>query len=120
MEINITDFVKNANTETYCNSIVNSGLKNIGEITWNNAKTETKYSYVTEDNKNKFIAYFDEFGCWDDLEIWSISELNGLFIQFISGDLQEYEFEIQENIPEDERKGTIYIQEEEYYFTLGF
>jgi hypothetical protein len=118
MEIAITDFIKNEDLTNYCNSIANSGLQNIGEITWNNAKNQSDFIFVTEENKDKFIEYFDKFGAWDDLETWSLIELNGLFIQFVSGDWDEYEFYKKENDLES-GPGNIYESGEQIYFDLA-
>jgi len=95
MELKITEFFndfKNGNDDTtnYQNSIANSGMKNIGEITWNNAKESTTH-FVTEENKQEVIDYFDAFGAWDDLAEWPTSELNGLLIQDIVSNIQDLE-----------------------------
>jgi len=122
MEINVTKFVKRADAALYSNSIAKSGLNNIGQITWNKAKT-SKYSFVTEENRQVFIDYFDEYGAWDDLEDWPINELNGLFIQELSSQLNELEmFDTYEEFEEsDQVQHNIFkTDENEYYFYVGF
>jgi len=88
MEIDITSFYEKEDTTEFSNSIANSGLKDIGEITWQKSQN-TSYEFVTDENKKEFVSYFKEFGAWDDLEEWSIEKLNTLFIQTISGDINE-------------------------------
>jgi len=119
MEINITDFILNSDKKSYSNSIANSGLDNIGAITWDNAKNETKYNYVTEVNKDSFIKYFDMFSAWEDFETWPINELNGLFLQFISGDYEEYIF-YKDNNDLDNLPSHLFESGDNWYYSLDF
>lgn len=88
MEIDITEFYNNADTREYSNSVANSGMANIGEITWNNAQ-KTKYSFINVKNSNPFLAYLWECGMGDDIFKSTVHEANALFIQCISSDIQE-------------------------------
>jgi hypothetical protein len=95
MELKITDFFnnfKNGNDDTtnYQNSIAVSGMKDIGKITWDNAKSSPIH-FVTEENKQEVIDYFDAFGAWDDLAEWPVKELNALLIQDIVSNIQDLE-----------------------------
>lgn len=89
MELNITAFFNEINPRDYSNSIMESGLKDIAQITWNNAKN-SYFSLVTESNREEVIAHFKEYGAWDNLDDWSINELNALLIQDISADINEF------------------------------
>lgn len=120
-EINITEFYNQENAKDYCNSIANSGLQNIGQITWNNAK-ECNHTFVTEENKQTFIDYFAEFGAWEDLEDWPINELNALVIQELSHSIDERSmFDSWEEYEDsDQVSHNLFYHESEnkYYFTL--
>lgn len=89
-ELDITEFFNTVTPEQFSNSIANSGLDNIGSITWNNAREEAQENPLfSECNRKAVIKFFDGFGAWDDLEEWPIEDLNALLIQMISGDIQE-------------------------------
>ena len=90
MEINITDFFENARPKHYSASCHELGDK-AADITWTRAM-ESPYNYIdTEGKRAEFRAYVKTFGDWDQTEIdaWSHTELNALFIQLISGDMRE-------------------------------
>lgn len=118
MEIKITEFMKNENSYEFSNSIANSGNQTIGKETWGNAKN-CDYEFVTEENRNEFLDYFLDFGAWEKEEIDSILELNSLFIQYISGDIQQYEYEEENKIPDDSRESNIFKSGTDFYFYLG-
>jgi len=89
MELDITDFFNTEEPQQYSASVAEIG-NNAGKVTWDNA-LECSRNFVTEENKAEFISFFDGFGAWDDLEDWPINELNALVIQYISGDIREFE-----------------------------
>jgi len=92
MELNITDFYRNARTLDYQNSVFNSGLQNIGEITWNRAKRDSgKYAFATKENRERLIEWLDGFGAWEreEMNAWTLRELNALMIQFVSAWIQD-------------------------------
>ena len=94
MELNITDFFYKARTLDYQNSIANSGLSNIGEITWNKAKRDAKkYAFATDENRECLIDWLEGFGAWEreEMNAWTLKELNALMIQFVAGWVQEKE-----------------------------
>jgi hypothetical protein len=93
MEIDITDFVRDADPFEYSASVAERG-QNAGPETWQNAKDAAPgYQFITEDSRNEFERWIREFGAWDREEIaaWSLAECNALLIQFISGNLREME-----------------------------
>lgn len=94
MELDITDFVRNAETHSFSASRMELG-DNAGQITWNNAVTEaaSNTQWITADSRDEFESWVGDFGAWDDDEIkaWSLDECNALLIQYISGDLNELE-----------------------------
>ena len=93
MEIDITDFVRNAQTHDFSASVAELG-SNAGRITWNNALREAETTrFIDSESRDKFEAWVREFGAWDASEIadWSLEECNALLIQYISGDLNELE-----------------------------
>ena len=93
MEINITEFVRNAETHDFSASAAEMG-QNAGKITWNNAVQEAASTqFITAESRDAFESWAREFGAWDREEIaaWSLDECNALLIQYISGDLNELE-----------------------------
>jgi hypothetical protein len=123
MEINVTEFVKNENPVQFQQSIAESGLQNISQITWDNAK-ESEWEFVNEDNKQDVIDHFAEYGAWDDLEEWSINELNALLIQDISASIREWECydsyeEIEQAMEDGQISSRLYQSSDEYYFYIG-
>lgn len=93
MEIDITDFVRTAETHDLSGSVAELG-KDAGKITWNNAVREAATTQlITESGRDEFESWVRAFGAWDRAEIaaWSLDECNALLIQYISGDLNELE-----------------------------
>ena len=93
MDINITRFFETAETHDFSNSVANTGLTDIGKITWLNAKDEAQRTplLTTEDELDAMRAFARASGGWDQDEVaaWSADEVNALFIQWISGDMNE-------------------------------
>jgi hypothetical protein len=93
MEIDITDFVSEADPFAFSASAAELGA-NAGKITWNNAKQEAQSTqWISNDTRGEFESWVRDFGAWDAEEIaaWSLDDCNALLIQFISGDLRELE-----------------------------
>lgn len=93
MELDITAWVARFGDEPerFSDSIANSGLQNIGQITWRNAVAAAdECMLVTNDNRDALVEHFAEYGAWtrDELEAHSDAELNALLLQFIAGDYQ--------------------------------
>jgi len=95
MELNITTLVNGIEPTDFSNSIANSGLQNIGEITWRNACEyfEDHDLLVGSENREDLEDWIRDFGAWDRDEIkgWTDIEINALLLQFIAGDLSEYQ-----------------------------
>ncbi len=93
MEIDITDFVRTAETHEFSASRAELG-DNAGKITWANAVAEAGNTrWITDETRDEFEAWVKEFGAWsrDEIKAWSLDECNALLIQFISDDLNELE-----------------------------
>ena len=93
MEINITHFVRTAETHELSGSVAELG-KDAAKITWNNAVREAASTQlISQDDRDEFERWVREFGAWDhdEIEAWSLDECNALLIQYISGDLNELE-----------------------------
>ena len=93
MEIDITAFVRTAETHELSGSVAELG-QDAGKITWNNAVREAASTQlIKQDDRDEFESWVREFGAWDREEIaaWSLDECNALLIQYISGDLNELE-----------------------------
>lgn len=88
MEIDITDFYNNADTRQFSNSIANSGQANIGRITWENAQKSDYIFIDTEEKRAALLKHLEDAGMED---VWKhdMRDANALFIQLVSGDIQE-------------------------------
>lgn len=94
MEINITQFFTNQDAGEYSGSRMELG-DNAARITWNNSLEAAKDTplLATEEALQEMRDYARSTGGWNAEEIaaWSDTELNALFIQFVSGDMREME-----------------------------
>lgn len=92
MEIDITDFVNNADPFEFSASVAERG-KNAGRETWANAKRDAAATplLTTPEQLDALRDHARGFGAWDGEEIaaWSDDECSALFIQMISGDMRE-------------------------------
>lgn len=122
----IINSLRDHDLDMYSDSIANSGRENIGKITWENA-LECEENFITEENKQEIRDHFASYGAWEEEEIsaWSDTELNALLIQFISGDLKEWE-EAQELSKDDLKEweqnqgGRIYLgTDNNLYYYIG-
>ena len=94
MEINVTKIVnaiKEDETQ-FSASVFETGLSDIGKITYQNACKFSK-QFTFGENKEELKEWLGGFGAWDEEEIngWTDQELIGLFIQFVSDDYRELE-----------------------------
>jgi hypothetical protein len=93
MEIDITDFVRTAETHELSASVAEMG-ENAGKITWNNALREASIvQLIDADHRDAFESWAREFGAWerDEIAAWSLDECNALLLQYIAGDLNTLE-----------------------------
>ena len=92
MEINITEFFNSIEPHYYSASRAELG-DNAGAITWNNAldRAEDADLLDNEEKVDAFKQFVSESGgwTWDEINALSHTELNALFIQWISGDMRE-------------------------------
>ena len=92
MEIDITDFVTDADAFEFSASRIERG-DNAGPETWANAKAEAA-AWPMLDTEDKLDAMRDwarASGGWDAKEraAFDATDLNALFIQLVSGDMRE-------------------------------
>jgi hypothetical protein len=91
MEIEITTLLE-MNCFTLSHSIAEGG-QNAGQNTWNASKKEAENTRLlnTPEKLQAMRDFAGESGGWTDEEIaeWSDNELNGLFLQWIAGDVRE-------------------------------
>jgi len=92
MELNITEFFNNSNAFDYSASIAEMG-DNVGIATWQNACNADFVLLSNDDECESFRQYIKGFGAWSDEEIaaWDNNELNALCIQFVSGEIRQFE-----------------------------
>jgi len=96
-EIDITDIItsESFHTRELSNSIANSGMQNIGQVTWSNANERAKEELIQKAFKDieteDLIDHFLEFGAWTREELMKDGRTGmiALTMQFIAGDLQE-------------------------------
>ncbi len=122
MELEITDVFENIEACTLSASRNELG-DHAGEITWNNA-LNCEYTLLTDANRQEVIDYFLEFGAWDNEELTGMSnnELNALLLQFIAGDIREYEGfnSFEEYDTSDQTSGRLFIgDDKKVYFHIG-
>lgn len=106
MELDITTLVEDhlAGHDTarrFSDSIANSGLQNIGEITWQNALLATEYHPIRSlEQLEDARDWLGEFGCWTRKELRNMSanEINALMLQFIASELQAEDWRTRGNI----------------------
>lgn len=111
MDINITRFYNEAAPMDYSASIAEIG-QDAGPSTWRAACEDAPdYNMLdTDDKRDEFRKYVKGFGAWTDDEIaaWDTTQLNALFIQFVSGDMRNNEAE------------RIYVgDDKQIYYTIG-
>ncbi len=92
MEINITRFFAEACPMDYSASVAEIG-QDAGPATWQAALDDAP-DYMPLDTPDKidaFKSYVAGFGAWSPEEInaWSGTKVNALFIQLVSGDIRE-------------------------------
>lgn len=92
MEINITHFFKNANTNYYSGSIATHG-PNVGPSTWRAAVSAfDEYPLINSDEERAALRkHLSTFGDWGDHEINALgdAELNAMLVQLVSMDVNE-------------------------------
>ena len=92
MEIDITDFFRNAETWDYSGSVATHG-QNAAKSTWRAAMggAHDWPLLSTPEQLEAFRDHMRGYGAWDSEEIqsWTIDECNALFIQLIAGDMRE-------------------------------
>jgi hypothetical protein len=128
MEIDITPYMTQYDCRQYANSVAESGMQNIGRITWDNAMRHVSADHiVTGDQLEHTRDWLAEFGAWSEEELAEMSdqEINALLIQFIAGDVREIEayddWEDYEQAADDGQvSGRIYRGDDgKFYFYVG-
>lgn len=96
MDLDITEFFKNANAFDYSASASELGL-NAGRITWDHAVEGSKEYMIldSEEKREAFRSHVKGYGAWSEEKIrgWSDCELNALLLQFIAGDIRQSELD---------------------------
>jgi hypothetical protein len=91
VNFDLTPYLLNADPSEFSASMAERG-KNAGSETWENslnAATTAQPPIVHADNRSAAIAYFREFGAWEDLDTWSNENLADLCLQYAMGDFRE-------------------------------
>jgi hypothetical protein len=101
LEIDCSYWIDNYDLSDFSNSIANSGDRNIGRHTWENACEAILDGYKSKDASRQIITstasrricinYFREFGAWSKPELNAMTniELSALALQYISGNYRE-------------------------------
>lgn len=94
MEINITKFFNDCDAFDFASSQYERG-ENAGQETWNNAvsQADSEPLLTTPEQLQAMRDYARESGGWtaDEIAEWTDTEVNALFIQFVSGDMRQIE-----------------------------
>ena len=92
MEIDITEFFNNSEPFEFSASVMERG-KNAGAETWRNACDEGERAplLTTPEQLEALRDHMRGYGAWsrEEINAWSSTECNALFIQLISGDMRE-------------------------------
>jgi hypothetical protein len=92
MEIDITRIVTKEDCSEFSASIAETGLQNIGKITWENAcKHAASAPLCTFEQQDNLREYLAGFGAWDreELDAMSDTETNALLLQFVASAVRE-------------------------------
>ncbi len=90
-EINITRFFTQACAKDYSASCAEIG-QNAGPDTWRAAMDDADdYAYINDATREAFKAFVLSSGGWNETEVnaFTDTELNALFLQWIAGDKRE-------------------------------
>ena len=89
MEIDITHFVRTAETHELSGSVAELG-QDAGKITWNNAVREAATTQlISQDDRDEFERWVREFGAWDRAEYERADDMPRHF--HIISELQHYD-----------------------------
>lgn len=126
MEIDVTE-VMSHDLRSYFDSIANSGLSNIAEVTWRNACAAVgrlESPLVTVAQQGELRAWLLDFGAWDEEEIGSMSdiEMQALLLQFVASEGIEYLEAEEEDCLEEWAESfgcRLYEYDGNWYFLVG-
>ena len=92
MEINITRFYNEVCPKDYAASVAEIGA-NADQDTWEAAKEDAGFFQFldTQEKVDAFKAFVLESGGWsqDEIDAWTVRDLNALFLQWVAGDIRE-------------------------------
>ena len=116
MELNITKFMNYCRPSRYSGSVAELG-KNAGKITWQNSLDCPATLITNEEEAQALKGHLRGFGAWEDEEIeaWTMKELNALMVQLVAGDLREGDQDGRIIYPED----TTEPEKGQFYYYLG-
>ena len=123
MEVKITHLM-DLDCCQFSDSIANSGLDNIGKITWDKAMSYAEDPLVTPEQQTDLRDWIAEFGAWtrDEIRDMSDNETNALLLQFVAGEIRERESaENHGDLDQWEENfgGRIYKSGSDWYYYVG-
>ena len=104
LELNVTTLVNEVDCADFASSIAESGNKDIGKVTWENALSYVSDEpLVTGDDVDTVRDWLRGFGAWtgEELDAMSDREINAMLLQFVAGDIREMERFIDGHEPDD-------------------
>lgn len=128
MLIDVTKYVTEIDCSLFSSSIHESGLQNIGEITFNNALNHVVAieGILKPGQMDEGADYLVSTGGWTQKEIesWGDDEINAVVLQFIAGAVREYEKfetyeEYQEAAEEGRASGNLWRNDATWTYYLG-
>lgn len=94
MEIDVTEFFRNAGMIDYSASAMEIG-QDAGRVTWEAACDDSEQFLMldTDEKREAFRDHIKGFGAWtqQEIESWDDTELNALCMQMVAGDVREAE-----------------------------
>lgn len=126
MEIDVTAIIEGHELTDYSDSIANSGLQNIGQITWRNAVNACAAMddpLVTSEQQSELREWIADFGAWSRQEIEEMSDNDtcALLLQFIASEGQRYlEAEEEDRLDDymESEGGNLYRGDDERFYFL--
>lgn len=89
MELEITKQFNDDNARDFQNSAMEAGpMASIWS--WNNA-LDSRYNYITPENKETIQQHFLDYGAWELEELQDERELGALLVQEIASNIREFE-----------------------------
>jgi hypothetical protein len=120
--LDVTAYMTDHDCSLYSSSIAESGLQNIGRITWENALRHVAVEgLVSPDQVSEVREWLVSTGGWsrDELaEFFDDQGINALLLQFIASEIRDYERALEHG-REPELHNLYQGDDQRWYYTIG-